>query len=56
LTIKEKKNYEMELSKNEKLTLTFWKKKIQFTLWNGTSLSYSGYFNLKQMNKAFGKI
>ncbi len=50
LTLKEKKVYEMS-----NVTLTFWKKKIQFSLWNGTSWSYSAYFGLRQINKAFGK-
>lgn len=52
----ENKSLEIQLMNDEVLRLTFAKNKIQFNVWNGVYLSYSAYFNLKQINKLFGKV
>jgi hypothetical protein len=47
---KEKKTFEMNGT-----TITILKNKVQFSIWNGVTWSYSGYMNMKQLKKAFGK-
>jgi len=51
----DKKEFEINLKNGDKLTMTFEKKKVQFTVWNGTYLSYSQYVSKKQINKLFAK-
>lgn len=52
---KEKKELEVKLNNGNKLTLNFEKKKVQFLLWDGVSLSQSQYFSEKQIMKLFNR-
>jgi hypothetical protein len=53
--VEEKKTVIIELDKNKELRLSFKKRRVQFNIWDGSVLSYSAYFSLKQINKLFGK-
>lgn len=46
---------EVTLDNKDVVTLHFDKKKVQFLLWNGVTMSPSQYLSLKQIKKLFGK-
>ena len=52
---KSKKELEIKLRNDNTLTLKFTGKQVSFLLWDGVALHYSAPYNLKQINKLFGK-
>jgi hypothetical protein len=50
----DKKEIRIEISKQQTLILDFNNHKVRFMLWDGYTLSYSSWFNERQINDLYG--